>query len=82
MGKKRDSLNLSRREWQVLEAIWKEKSNSEIAAEYKLSVSTVETHRKHIMAATESKNVVALTKFCFKHGLFNSYKLIKRKHGN
>ena len=78
MRKQKDSLNLSRREWQVLEAIWKEKSNSEIAAEYKLSVSTVETHRKHIMAETQSKNVVALTKFCFKHGLFNSAKYIKQ----
>lgn len=69
---------LTNTEMEVLACIWGERSNSEIHEEMGISITTVETHRKNIMKKTKSKNVVALVKFCFKHGLFNSKKIISK----
>ena len=55
---------LSRRELEVLRLICKEYSNAEIAGKLFLSVSTVETHRKNLIAKLGVNNTVGLVKFC------------------
>src|SRR5260370_42374181 len=53
---------LSRRELEVLRLICKEYSNAEIADKLFLSVSTVETHRKNLIAKLRVNNTAALVK--------------------
>ena len=58
---------LSRRELEVLKLICREYSNAEIAGKLFLSVSTVETHRKNLIAKLGVNNTVGLVKFALKH---------------
>lgn len=60
---------LSRREIEVLTLICKEYSNSEIAEKLFLSVSTVETHRKNLIAKLGVNNTVGLVKFALRNNL-------------
>jgi DNA-binding NarL/FixJ family response regulator len=60
---------LSRRELEVLKMICREYSNAEIAGKLFLSVSTVETHRKNLIAKLGVNNTVGLVKFALKHKL-------------
>jgi DNA-binding NarL/FixJ family response regulator len=60
---------LSRRELEVLKLICKEYSNAEIADKLFLSVSTVETHRKNLIAKLGVNNTVGLVKFALRHRL-------------
>jgi DNA-binding NarL/FixJ family response regulator len=60
---------LSRREIEVLKLICREYSNAEIAEKLFLSVSTVETHRKNLIAKLGVNNTVGLVKFAIKHKL-------------
>jgi len=60
---------LSRREIEILTLICKEYSNSEIAEKLFLSVSTVETHRKNLIAKLGVNNTVGLVKFALKNRL-------------
>jgi two-component system, NarL family, response regulator NreC len=60
---------LSRRELEVLKMICREYSNAEIAEKLFLSVSTVETHRKNLIAKLGVNNTVGLVKFAIKHKL-------------
>jgi len=60
---------LSKREIEVLTLICKEYSNSEIAKKLFLSVSTVETHRKNLIAKLGVNNTVGLVKFALKNKL-------------
>jgi two-component system response regulator NreC len=60
---------LSKREIEILKLICKEYSNSEIAKKLFLSVSTVETHRKNLIAKLGVNNTVGLVKFAFKNKL-------------
>ncbi len=62
---------LSRRELEVLKLICKEYSNAEIAEKLYLSVSTVETHRKNLIAKLGVNNTVGLVKFALKHKLID-----------
>ena len=57
---------LSRREQEVLKLICLEYSNAEIAEQLFLSVSTVETHRKNLIAKLGVNNTVGLVKFALK----------------
>ena len=52
--------NLTSREAEVLILICKQFTTIEIANELHISEKTVEVHRDHIMAKTQSKNVVGL----------------------
>lgn len=74
--------NLTVKEMLVLEHIWKEKSNAEIAEELIISVSTAETHRKNIMKKIGAKNVVSLIKYIFKNKLFTSAHLLNNHQNN
>jgi two-component system response regulator NreC len=60
---------LSRRELEVLKLICREYSNAEIADKLYLSVSTVETHRKNLIAKLGVNNTVGLVKFAIKNKL-------------
>jgi len=62
---------LSKREIEVLTLICKEYSNSEIAKKLFLSVSTVETHRKNLIAKLGVNNTVGLVKFALKNKLID-----------
>ena len=58
---------LSKREQEILKLICLEYSNAEIAGQLFLSVSTVETHRKNLIAKLGVNNTVGLVKFALKH---------------
>jgi DNA-binding NarL/FixJ family response regulator len=56
------SVILTRREKEVLELIADGMTNNEIAKKLFISVSTVDTHRKNLLAKFETKNIAALVK--------------------
>ncbi len=60
---------LSKREIEILQYVCKEYSSADIAAQLFLSVSTVNTHRKNIMAKLGVHNTVGLVKYALKAGL-------------
>jgi two-component system, NarL family, response regulator NreC len=60
---------LSKREIEILTLICREFSNIEIAAKLFLSVSTIETHRKNIIAKLGVNNTVGLVRFALKNKL-------------
>lgn len=60
---------LSKREIEILTLICKEFSNAEIAAKLFLSISTVETHRKNLIAKLGVNNTVGLVKYALKNKL-------------
>jgi len=62
---------LTRREKEILQLVCKEFSNAEIAAQLFLSVGTVETHRKRIIAKLGVNNTVGLVKFAIRNGLID-----------
>src|SRR6201996_8098322 len=62
---------LSRRELEVLRLICKEFSNAEIADKLFLSVSTVETHRKNLIAKLGVNNTVGLVKFALRNNMID-----------
>lgn len=53
---------LTRREKEVLEQIAEGLTNNEIAAKLFISVTTVDTHRKNLLAKFDAKNIAALVK--------------------
>lgn len=60
---------LSKREIEVLQLVCKEFSNTEIAEKLFLSISTVETHRKNVIAKLGVNNTVGLVKYALKNKL-------------
>jgi two-component system response regulator NreC len=60
---------LSKREIEVLKLVCMEFSNTEIANRLFLSVSTIETHRKNLIAKLGVNNTVGLVKFALKNNL-------------
>jgi two-component system response regulator NreC len=62
---------LSRREIEVLKMVCREFSNAEIAEKLFLSVSTVETHRKNLIAKLGVNNTVGLVKFALNNKLLD-----------
>jgi len=67
--KKKAGIPLTRRELEVLKLIAEEYSNSEIAAELFISIRTVDTHRRNLLAKLNAKNTAGLVKYAIKHGL-------------
>lgn len=61
--------DLTPREREVLQLVAEGKSSKEIASELHLAVSTVETHRKLIMAKLGITTIAELTKFAIRKGL-------------
>ena len=64
-----NTINLSKREKEVLILIAEEKTTSEIAKLLFVSINTIETHRKNLIRKTESKNVVGLIKYAINNNL-------------
>jgi len=62
---------LSKREIEVLKLVCKEYSNTDIAEKLFLSVSTVETHRKNLIAKLGVHNTVGLVKYALKNNLID-----------
>lgn len=60
---------LSRREREVLQLLAEGLTSKEIANKLDIAVSTIETHRKQIMAKLELRSVAELTKFAIRTGL-------------
>jgi two-component system nitrate/nitrite response regulator NarL len=67
--KDRRVAELSEREMEVLGKIAEGRSNREIAAEFGLSVRTIETHRERIMQKLQIHNVAGLIKYAITHGV-------------
>src|SRR6188768_1521736 len=59
---------LTRREKEVLELIADGMTNGEIAGKLFISVTTVDTHRKNLLAKFETKNTAALIKIAVSRG--------------
>ncbi|RYG05779.1 MAG: response regulator transcription factor [Chitinophagaceae bacterium] len=62
---------LSKREIEILGLICKEYSNADIAGKLFLSISTVETHRKNLIAKLGVNNTVGLVKFALRNKLID-----------
>ena len=60
---------LTRREKEVLELIAEGLTNAEIAKRLFISVTTVDTHRKNILAKLQLKNTASLVKYAAEHKL-------------
>ncbi|PWT96540.1 MAG: hypothetical protein C5B52_15560 [Bacteroidetes bacterium] len=60
---------LTKREMEILRLVCKEYSNAQIAEQLFLSIGTVETHRKNLIAKLGVNNTVGLVKFAVKNGL-------------
>jgi two-component system response regulator NreC len=66
---KKDKLELSGRESEILQLISEGKSTKDAAAQLNLSVKTVETHRMNIMRKVGVNSVAELTKYAIREGL-------------
>lgn len=62
---------LTTREKEILNLVAREYSNENIAKKLFISERTVETHRRNIFIKTNTKSVIGLMKYAFKHGLIN-----------
>lgn len=62
---------LSKREQEVLRMIADGKKSSEIASLLFISINTVDTHRKNILAKCDVKNTAELITFATRNGLLN-----------
>ena len=60
---------LSDREREVLQLIAEGKSNKEVAQALDVAVSTVESHRKHVMEKLDLHNTAAIVRFAVRKGL-------------
>jgi DNA-binding NarL/FixJ family response regulator len=67
------SIELTRREKEVLRLICSEKSTPEIAAALYVSERTVEGHRQNLLAKTGCRNVAGLVVFAIKNGLTEAF---------
>lgn len=70
MGK-REKVEFSEKEIEVIQLICKELTNKEIADQLFLSVRTVEGYRQKILDRMQVKNTVGLVVYAINHGLFN-----------
>ena len=60
---------LSPREREILQLFSEGKSTKEIALHLKLSVKTVETHRRNVMAKTQASGIAELTRYAIREGI-------------
>ncbi len=64
-----ETVDLTRRELEIIKLIGAENTNGEIAEKLFISERTVETHRKNIFKKTGSKSVVGLINYAYERGL-------------
>ncbi len=65
------TVHLTRREIEIIKKIAEEKNNQEIADEFRISLRTVETHRRNIMQKLNAKSVVSIIKYASQHNLID-----------
>jgi len=65
----RDASSLSPKEREVVQLFAEGKSTKEIASALGVSVSTVESHRRHIMEKLDIHSIAELTKYAIRSGL-------------
>ena len=61
--------DLSDREFEILRRLAEGKSPKEIAAEYKISVNTVNSYRKRVLTKLHAKTNLDLIKYAFENGI-------------
>ena len=61
----------SDRELQIIRMICKEMKSKEIADKLFINIRTVESHRKHVMEKSNSKNFIGVILFTLKNGILN-----------
>ena len=64
---KKNAIQLTTRETEIVQLIAQELSNAMIAEQLFISERTVETHRKNIFRKTETKSIVGLIKWAFEN---------------
>ena len=64
-----DSLDLTRREQEILQLVAESRSSKEIAARLGIALKTVENHRAHLMAKLHLHDIAALTRYAVRNGL-------------
>ena len=64
-------MTLTTREREILQLVAQELSNHDIAETLFISERTVETHRKNMLAKTQSKSVVGLLRYALRHKLIS-----------
>ena len=69
-------VELTEREKDVIRLIVRGKSTEEIAEQLFISKHTVDTHRKHILAKLEVKNVAGIIRYAIQTGLVKDYDLL------
>ena len=60
---------LTPRETEVLQLLAQEKSTRDIAGHLRVSVKTIETHRRQIMKKLDLHSIADLTKYAIREGL-------------
>ncbi|NUM51807.1 MAG: helix-turn-helix transcriptional regulator [Flavobacteriales bacterium] len=60
-------IKLTSRETEIVKLIMQEKTSVEISNTLRLSIRTVDTHRKNILRKTGIKNLVGLTKYAIQN---------------
>lgn len=63
------SANLTIREKEIIILLEKDLSSKQIADALKISVRTVETHRKNILKKTDTNNLLSLIKWAYEHNV-------------
>lgn len=71
IGQENAPAPLTAREKEILNLVAREYSNEDIAEKLFISERTVETHRRNIFIKTNTRTVIGLMKYAFKHGLIN-----------
>jgi len=67
------SANITNREKEILRLVAREYSTAEISELLKISVRTVETHRKNILRKINARTTAGLTIFAIKMGLLEEF---------
>lgn len=69
IAQQKNKVELSVRELEVLQLICEELTTANIAEKLFISTHTVDTHRKSILAKTQSKTIVGLIKYAFQNNI-------------
>jgi DNA-binding NarL/FixJ family response regulator len=69
---KKQKIQLSSREEEVLQLIAEGKANKQIASELEISIKTVEKHRQHLMEKLNIHDTAGLTRYAISTGIIES----------
>ncbi|HUZ05903.1 MAG TPA: response regulator transcription factor [Candidatus Paceibacterota bacterium] len=69
---KKNKIELTSREMEVLQLIAEGKANKEAASELGIGIKTVEKHREHLMQKLDIHDTASLTRYCISAGIIES----------